>query len=220
MCPLSTATAFIINTLASAAITTSAVVVQNRLQISIKKQEVWDEIQAGSYNREVVMPFIVQKLMDDGLIIEGNTKDEVRLGKIKKSGESIRILELFNEIVNSTHEGRIGVTLNTNGLVISGNLISLKKFYEEISHTLQQGSDPESRQGWKLLFNRWIESLPKTGEELELIGIRYVCLEDARFFPGLESIPSSSGLLWIGKIESVDGLTRFQNNCIFTHKRS
>jgi hypothetical protein len=155
----------------------------------------------------LVMPFIVQKLMDDGLIIEGNTKDEVTLGRMKKSGESIRILELFNEIVNSTREGTIGVTLNTNGLVISGNLISLKKFYKQISDTLQQGSDPESRQDWKLLFNRWIESLPKTEEELEVTGIRYVCLENARFFPGLESIPSSPGLLWIGKIGSVDGFS-------------
>jgi hypothetical protein len=179
---------------------------QNRLQSSIKKQEVWDQIPAGAFNKELVMPMIVEKLMDDGFLMEGNTKDEVKLGKIKK-GESIQILELFNEIVNSTHEGRVGVTLNTNGLVVSGNLISLKKFYNEISHILQQESDPESRQGWKLLFNRWIESLPKTEEELELIGMRYVCLEDARFFPGLESIPSSSGLLWIGKIESVNGFS-------------
>lgn len=52
---------------------------QNRLQISIKKQEVWDEIQAGAYNKELVMPVIVQKLMDDELIIEGNTKDEITL---------------------------------------------------------------------------------------------------------------------------------------------
>ncbi|MGA9151822.1 MAG: hypothetical protein WBZ36_14685, partial [Candidatus Nitrosopolaris sp.] len=131
---------------------------QNRLQSSIKKQEVWDEIPAGAFNKELVMPMIVQKLMDDGFLIEGNTNDEVKLGKIKKSRESIQILEFFNEIVNSTHEGRVGVTLNTNGLVVSGNLISLKKFYNEISHTLQQESDPESRQGWKLLFNRWIES--------------------------------------------------------------
>jgi hypothetical protein len=178
---------------------------QNRLQSSIKKQEVWDEIPAGAFNKELVMPMIIEKLMDDGFLMEGNTKDEVKLGKIKQSRESIQILELFNEIVNSTHEGRLGVTLNTNGLVVSGNLISLKKFYNELSHTLQHQSDPESKHSWKLLFNRWIESLPKTEEELELIGIRYVCLEDARFFPGLESIPSSSGLLWIGKIESVDG---------------
>ncbi|MFZ0511542.1 MAG: hypothetical protein WAM14_08045 [Candidatus Nitrosopolaris sp.] len=181
---------------------------QNRLQTSIKKQEVWDAIQAGAYNKELVMPMIVQQLMDDGLLTEGNTKDEITLGKIKKSRESIHILEVFNEIINSTHEGRLGVTLNANGLVVSGNLISLKKFYEELSHTLQERSDPESKQGWKLLFDRWIESLPHTEEELELIGIRYVCLEDARFFTGLESIPSSSpGLLWIGKVESVDGFS-------------
>ena len=104
---------------------------QNRLQSSIKKEEVWDEIPAGAYNKELIMPMIVQKLMDDGFLIEGNTKDEVTLTKIKKSRESIQILELFNGIVNSTHEGRIGVTLNTNGLIVSGNLISLKKFYKE-----------------------------------------------------------------------------------------
>jgi len=185
---------------------------ESQLQSSIKKQEVWELTQAGAYSKELVMPMIVQKLMDEGLLVEGDTKDEIRRAKIKKGRESIRLLELFNEIINSAYEGKMGVTLNSSGLIVSGNLISLKKFYEQISQALQESidsQDSDARQGWKLLFDRLIESLPNTEELdsfIELIGIGYVCLEDARFFPGLGSIPSS-GTLWIGKLESVDGFS-------------
>jgi hypothetical protein len=113
------------------------------------------------------------------------------------------LLNIFNEYANSPdmeEEENIGNTLNVKGLVISGDLVGIKKYYEGISKRLLDKDDKKPIES----FNQLIETFPRNQEEFEAMAdsIRYICLKNAK-------LHSSSGTthvgLWMSQLESIDG---------------
>ena len=45
---------------------------------------------------------------------------------------SIGLLKIFADVVNPTKSGEIDLTLNVHGTIISGVMISMKRYYEEV----------------------------------------------------------------------------------------
>lgn len=182
---------------------------KENLEISVSASSVWDEIQMGAYNKEIVMPFIVRDLIEEELIKHGNNPGEVMIVRRAPKMKAIYLLDIFNKIVNRSSDDStaIGVTLNVQGITVSGLLISRKKYYDEVYNVISlHSSDSE---GWKLLFEDMKKFLPRNEDEWDLtddvMGITVLCLKDAKYLIGAEPIPVSGPALWIGKIESVDG---------------
>jgi hypothetical protein len=182
---------------------------KNSIDLSIEITKVFDEI-TTAYNKDLVMPFVVRALMDDRLILPGNNENEVRLNtKTGGAKRGIHLLKFLTDLVNMNENIRIGVTLNIRGLIVSGKLIGLKTYYRGVSQMLQE-ENKENSKLWASLFDGLIETLPNE-EEYELvsgiIGIRHICIEDARYYPSDVSLPTDMGTFWIGLMESVDGFS-------------
>lgn len=127
-----------------------------------------------------------------------------------KQAESRRsdfVLEILISMVewaeknNTTDNGKrsIGITLNVGGILISGELISTKRYLSEflggvlrdkMKSVLEEHPDLKQR----------VEDAPEGKDE-------FIHLRDARFFlPSQRPVPGSSeGVLWRGALEGVDG---------------
>ena len=95
---------------------------------------IWDEMKLdGGYDKHVVMPFIVEDLIEDGLIKKGEKENEIILiNKVIKE-KPIPLLRIFNDIVNKDDiKDGIGVTIDVNGITITGKLMGLRPFYDEV----------------------------------------------------------------------------------------
>lgn len=182
---------------------------KNSINRSVEKSKVFDDITAA-YSKDLVMPFVVQALMDDGLVVPGNNENEVRLNtKTGAAKRGIHLLKFLNDMVNLNENTRIGLTLNTRGLIVSGNLVGLKTYYRGVSQMLQEENKENSRL-WASLFDGLIETLPNE-EEYEIvsgiIGVKHICIQDAKYYPSDVSLPTNTGTFWIGLMESVDGFS-------------
>jgi hypothetical protein len=184
-------------------------ITRNSINKSVEKTKVFDGI-TSAYNKDLVMPYIVQALMDDGLIVLGNNENEVRLNtKTAAAKRGIHLLKFLNDLVNTHENITIGVTLNIKGLIVSGKLVGLKIYYRGVSQMLQE-ENKENSKLWASLFDGLIETLPKEEEYdivRDIIGIRHICLQDARYYPADNSLPTDMGTYWIGLTESVDGFS-------------
>jgi hypothetical protein len=101
------------------------------------------------------------------------------------------------------------LTLNVHGTIISGVMIGMKRYYDEVGkmfvNAIKSGSPQETsriKEEIKFLFDKIKE--PPTGKQLEEeevefnhIFMRYVKIYDGK---RVYSTP-----YWIGKIESIDG---------------
>lgn len=94
-------------------------------------------------------------------------------------------------LANAVNKGipEVGITLNVGGLIISGTMISNKKYWDE--------TQPAFR-----------DMLKESGEELDKPDeMGYIHLRDAMFINAGEDPVPTSGMWWRGKIKSVDGFS-------------
>ncbi len=80
----------------------------------------------------------------------------------------------------------IGITLNVNGVLVSGIIISRKEFYNTDQNFVL-----------KPLYDALIEQMANDGEvfdETELENIRLIHLKDAAYMTGSQRIPSTGGM--------------------------
>lgn len=111
------------------------------------------------------------------------------------------------------HGVEFGITLVVGGSVVSGILISGKKFFEEIGNATLAMSEIEGDiqsvlgNGWKQYTS--IYDAPKNApDDWQGPPTGFIHLKDARFFaPGQQPIPTRQGLLWRGKLEAIDGFS-------------
>jgi hypothetical protein len=125
----------------------------------------------------------------------------------------IGLLKIFVGIINPSEKSEIDITLNVHGTIVSGKMIGMKRYYEEIGKVfidaITDGS-PEntapSKEVITTLFDK-IEPLnPKHLEEGEF-EFNYIFMRNAKIYSGGQVIPSTGTTYWIGKIESVDGFS-------------
>jgi hypothetical protein len=107
----------------------------------------------------------------------------------------------------------LGITVMVRGMVVSGTLISGAKYFEEMGNSFQSiggehqevtNAIGESWKAWKVLYDK-PEDAPDDWKPEQT---SYIHLRDARIFaPGQSSLPSNQGVLWRGKLSSVDGFS-------------
>ncbi len=107
----------------------------------------------------------------------------------------------------------IGVTLTVGGAIVSGILISGRKYFEELGDALSAASQTEGDMqsvlggAWKqytAIYDR-PEDAP---EDWQAPPAGFIHLRNAKFHgPGQPPIPTNQGVLWRGKLSSVDGFS-------------
>lgn len=104
----------------------------------------------------------------------------------------------------------MGITLTIGGACVSGQLISGRKYFEELGATMRAAST-KAGDAAETLGNAWeqfkeIYEQSATGEDEGVLPAGYIHIKDARFFaPGHPPLPNGGSFLWRGKISSVDG---------------
>lgn len=137
----------------------------------------------------------------------------------QENEDTISLLDFFIKHV-TLGKLNISMTLNIGGLCVSGQLISAKQYYnglkEEISnHSTQiENKNEEAIGSFTNFFDTVGQSVPNDKEELVKYNQKYIYLKDARFYSGFRAIPFKKGVLWMGKLTSVDGF------CIGTLKEA
>ncbi|ART77698.1 gas vesicle protein GvpU [Sutcliffiella horikoshii] len=109
------------------------------------------------------------------------------------------ILEFFVQAANS-YDFSLDISLNVNGAVISGTLISAKDYFETMSETFEDGNE---------IAQKISEQLAATGESFESnkgAEANFIHLKNTKVYCGdSKPTPSEGKLLWRGKLSDVDG---------------
>jgi hypothetical protein len=130
-----------------------------------------------------------------------NTKFDGRIG----------LLKIFAGIINPSENGEIPLTLNVHGTIVSGLMIGMKPYYEQIGKIFVEAIKSSSRkhvpvakEEFKMIFDKVEPFNPK---ELEEGGFEFnhVFMRNAKIYNGGQVLPYTGTTYWVGKIESVDG---------------
>ena len=109
------------------------------------------------------------------------------------------ILEFFVQAANK-HEFTLDITLNVNGAVVSGTLVSAKDYFDALSENFEDGSD---------VAQKLSEELAKAGETVEENSnseANFIHLKNTKVYCGdSKPTPSKGKILWRGKLSEVDG---------------
>ncbi|WP_175989919.1 gas vesicle accessory protein GvpU [Bacillus sp. Marseille-Q1617] len=109
------------------------------------------------------------------------------------------ILEFFVQAANK-HDFTLDITLNVNGAVITGTLISAKDYFDALSENFEDGSD---------VAQKLSEELVKAGEQVDegaLSEANFIHLKNTKVYCGdNKPTPSKGKILWRGKLSEVDG---------------
>lgn len=112
-------------------------------------------------------------------------------------------------IINSGVE--MGITLIVGGTIVSGTLIDGRKFFIELGDALTADSKSAGDSyetlgtGWKE-FAALYDKPENAPEDWSPPSAGFIHLRDARYHaPGQNPLPTHKGVLWRGKLSSVDG---------------
>ena len=124
----------------------------------------------------------------------------------------IGLLKIFAGIINPSEKGEIPLTLNVRGAIVSGLMIGMKPYYEQIGKIFVDAINSSSRkhasvakEEFKMVFDKIKE--PPNSKELEEAEYEFnhIFMRNTKIYNGGQAIPSTGTTYWIGKIESVDG---------------
>lgn len=124
---------------------------------------------------------------------------------------------VIEELVNWSNLGSltIGISILVSGTIISGKLIGVKEYYylygkqwiDSVDFT-----DPESAKNfenrWKTLGDEAERNLKETMEKGGMIEPpHFIHLKEAKVISGSLLVPSNHGMLWRGKISTINGFS-------------
>jgi hypothetical protein len=123
----------------------------------------------------------------------------------------IGLLKIFAGIINPSEKSEIDITLSVHGTIVSGKMIGMKRYYEElgkvfidaITDTSPENKSP-SKEVLTMLFEK-IEQLNQKELEEGEFEFNYIFMRYTKFYNCGQVIPSTGTTYWIGKIESIDG---------------
>ncbi len=99
----------------------------------------------------------------------------------------------------------VGITLNVGGAVISGTMISGKTYFEKLSKLIGSGTgDDRLRTVLSEAIAQNVAVYDDKEEDSEP-AVSYIHLEDARCYYPNGNLPTNEGVLWRGKLTSIDG---------------
>ncbi|MGD6796135.1 gas vesicle accessory protein GvpU [Metabacillus indicus] len=109
------------------------------------------------------------------------------------------VLEFFVQASNK-HDFALDITLNVNGAVISGTMISAKEYFDTLSETFEDGSE---------VAQNLSEQLSRASESIEENGsgeAHFIHLKNTKVYIGdSKSTPSKGQIIWRGKLSEVNG---------------
>ncbi|MGM0866832.1 MAG: gas vesicle accessory protein GvpU [Bacillota bacterium] len=109
------------------------------------------------------------------------------------------ILEFFVQASNK-HDFSLDITLNVNGAVITGTLVSAKEYFDSLSETFEDGSE---------VAQKLSEELARAGEsvdENQSTEAHFIHLKNTKVYCGdSKPTPSKGKIMWRGKLSEVDG---------------
>jgi hypothetical protein len=123
--------------------------------------------------------------------------------------DRIALLRMFQNLVNPSDEAQISVTLNVHGTVVSGTMIGMKRYYEEVSKAVIETARAKSeeevsyvKKELQKLFD--IIKQPPAEVESQTSGISYdnIFLKDVEIYTAFGKVNASH---WVGRMTSVDG---------------
>ena len=124
----------------------------------------------------------------------------------------IGLLKIFAGIINPSEKAEIPLTLNVRGTIVSGLMIGMKPYYEQIGKIFVDAINSSSRkhasvakEEFKMVFDKIKESLNSKELEEAEYEFNHIFMRNTKIYNGGQVIPSSGTTYWIGKIESVDG---------------
>jgi hypothetical protein len=132
-----------------------------------------------------------------------NLDNEKILGRYKK------IILAFESLVRIVTVGKsdssVSITINLQGTLISGELVSIENFHNNMKTlmlgNLDQKNNPEVYEPIRDAMQ--VLETAKIIDENNDFNFDYFCIKDAKIYlPGFERIVIP---FWIGKLESVDG---------------
>ncbi|MDH7805507.1 MULTISPECIES: gas vesicle accessory protein GvpU [unclassified Rhizobium] len=105
----------------------------------------------------------------------------------------------------------VGVTLSVSGSLISGSVISGRKYIEELSSSFRTAKGPSAELAETLAknFGQWSAVYPESGSEIDILSVKptYIHLRNARVYQSSGAPIPNNGMLWRGKVKAVDGFT-------------
>lgn len=122
--------------------------------------------------------------------------------------DSDGFLQALVEMANAENvQLSFGITLNVGGVIISGQLISIRKYLEDFGEVFAESFEISGHEEIGAMLRRAFKEAPTSvDDDSSSPGPSYIHLADARFhsFDG-RTIPSQQGVLWRGKLSSIDG---------------
>jgi len=121
----------------------------------------------------------------------------------------IALLTIFQNLVNPSDEAQISVTLNVHGTLVSGTMIGMKRYYEEVSKKLSESVRAKSEEELSYV-KKELQKLfdmikqPHAKKEIETSDNRYDHIF-LKMFRYTSDLLKSKHHNWVGKIDSVDG---------------
>jgi hypothetical protein len=121
----------------------------------------------------------------------------------------------LQNLVDLVHRNRgnitFPITLFVGGIVISGQMIDGETYYNLFAENFDKMTS-RSIQNWEDVvseFKEWGKPFTSYGtdEEHKTHELTYIFLRDATFLSGTRVVPMQGGLLWRGRLSSVDGFS-------------
>ncbi|MDL5367629.1 gas vesicle accessory protein GvpU [Xanthomonas sp. NCPPB 2654] len=130
--------------------------------------------------------------------------------KLSFDGQSVDwYLQKLVTVVN-TSTVQFGVTLFVEGAIVSGVLVSGKKYFETFAQEFSAAypGDAEGKESIRQAFASHASIYDSENGEQTTSPPQFIHLIDSRHFsPGGQPLPNNRGVLWRGKINAVSGFS-------------
>nr|WP_288356451.1 gas vesicle accessory protein GvpU [uncultured Pseudomonas sp.] len=138
----------------------------------------------------------------------------IDLAKLMATKDKDWFLSMLVKIANNG-PGEFGVTLNVGGSIISGMLISGRKYFDEFAKQFatpfrgenEDSESPSIEATLKQFGQIYDKTENEETDDKENNPVSYIHLRDANIFFRDGTIPTNQGVLWRGKLSSVDGFS-------------
>ncbi|MGM7701472.1 gas vesicle accessory protein GvpU [Pseudalkalibacillus sp. Hm43] len=117
----------------------------------------------------------------------------------EKVTDKDNVLEYFVKASN-TGDLSLDITLNVNGAVVSGTMISAKEYFEALSGKLENGNDISQK------LSEELAAASEATDEYNDAEANFIHLKNTRVYCGdSKPTPSKGKILWRGKLDQIDG---------------
>lgn len=168
-------------------------------------------VPAGQYSRYLSKNFGAVGDHTAPAVSDGDDGLAKKIDDFLKQGENVDWMLAWVLAHAECYGLEFGVTVNVGGATITGTVISGRKFFERLRASLERADTTNARLT-KFIpssLTQWIGLYPEPGEDADLYDTKpnYLHLDNARYLFGNSPLVPSNGILWRGKIRSVDGFS-------------